>query len=182
MVRNFRIHDKVLNLLDPDQWYRGSTAIYERGRFLETLNRLKNVRNVDSQISFLSILLLVCSENVNHKKIIDLLIAKKNINNFAQDIVSKFEGRSRDALEKLEKEQTAPRQQDYDNTLIDVSEANRLVTKIQRTDYYGKIITSSSVEPIFGQTYSRIAQGMKDKAIDNDDGESENKGTSYIRL
>ena len=95
--------------------------------------------------------------------------------------MSKFEGRSRDALEKVEKD-TVPNQRAYDETLIDVSEANRLVTQIQRTDYSGKIITSISVEPMFGQTYNRIAQGMKEKAVDNDNDEAEEEGKFYIGL
>lgn len=75
-----------------------------------------------------------------------------------------------------------PNQRDYNKTLKDVSEAKHLITQIQRTDYYGKIITSSSVKPIFGQTYNRIAQGIKDKAVDNDNDEGEEEGKSYIGL
>ena len=136
------------------------------------------MRKSGSQIAYLSILLLVCNEDVDISKIIALLIAKKNTNNFAQDILNKFESRSRDALEKLKKKDTVPNQRGYDEIVIDISEANRLITQIQRSDYYGKIITSSSVEPIFGQTYNRIA-GMKDKAVDDDNDEGE-EGTFNI--
>ena len=140
------------------------------------------MRSSGSQITYLSILLLVCNEDVYISNIIALLIAKKNTNNFAQDIVSKFEGRCRDALKRLEKKDTVPNQRYYDQTVIDFGETKFLVSQVQRTDYYCKIITSRSVEPIFGQTYDRIAQGIKDKTVDNDNNEGEEEGTFYIGL
>lgn len=176
MVNNFHIEDKVLNTLDPDQWYRGSTALYERGKFLEKFNQVKNTTK--SEIAYLSILLLVCNENVDIYKIITSLITRKKVEKFAQDIVSKAESRNEEAESKWELEQTPKNQQACDDTLIDVKEANDLMNRIKRTDYFAKVITSNSVEPIFGQIYNRIAQGIKDNAVD--DGDEEDEGKTYI--
>ena len=75
MVKYFRLNDKVLNTHDPGQWYRSSKTVYERGQFFENFNRLNNVRNSGSHIALLSILRLVCNENVYINNITALLIA-----------------------------------------------------------------------------------------------------------
>ena len=122
-------------------------------------------------MAYLSILLLVCSENVDVHKIIAMLIAKKQVNNFAKDVVNKAEGRSREADKRRREKPNKQNEQAYAQAEIDISEANHLMGRVRRTDYYAKVITSDSVEPIFGQIYTRIAQGMKDKAVENDEEE-----------
>lgn len=183
MVKNFRINEKVLNTLDPDQWYRGSKSLHERRRFLESFNELKKATKNGEEIAYLSILFLVCNENVETKKIVTALRTKKQINNFAQDIVSKVEIRHKKAESKLSKKQSPQNQRAYDASLIDINETDCLMKQIRRTDYYAKVITSTSVEPIFGPIYNRIAQGMKDKLVNNDDqeeGEDEDEDEIYV--
>ena len=149
---------------------------------LKTFNQVKGVQNSSSHFDFFSILLLVCNEDVYINNIIALLIANKNTNKFTWDIVGISEGRSRDARERFEKKGTVPNQSDYDQTFIGFREANLLVSQIQFTNCYCKIITSSSVKPIFSQAYNRMARVIKDKAVDNEDDETEEEGIFYIGL
>ena len=160
-MQNLTVDDKVLNTLDPDQWYRGSLKLYGRGEFLRTFKGLKNDKRPGETIEYLSILLDACSESVKTDKTIGDLIKKKNLQ-FAQDIVNKATTRSGEAEIRLNEHRTEANQIKFDNSVLHIREAEELRDSIHPTDYYAKILTNESVEPIFGPIFNQILRGMKE--------------------
>lgn len=150
---NLTIDDKVKNTIDPDQWYKGSKSLYDRRNFLDKFDTLKERMKTQEaeEFEFLSILLLLCDNNVDALELVSDLSRKKQNTQFAHDIVDK-------AIDR-EKALKSPRLKQL--RAQDIKDAKIVAKKVKSTDYYFKLIDHSSIQQVFGTTFYHYLSNMK---------------------